>query len=116
MRQSRSRRWMLAACIFIMSLVLTYVHQAEARRGHSSFHVGSHHGRHRHHRFHRHHHHGLRSFFSFRYYGYPYPYRPYYSYAEPYSPGEHRRFPAFRMPAFFHYPGALAKGEEQGAP
>jgi hypothetical protein len=47
------------------------------------------------------------------FYGYPY-YPHYYPYYYPYEPGEHRRFPAFRMPGFFHYPGALGKGEKVG--
>jgi hypothetical protein len=45
---------------------------------------------------------------------YGFPYSPYYypSYYYPYAPGEHRRFPAFRLPGFFHYPGAIGKEEE----
>lgn len=77
---------------------------------------------HRHHsRFHHPHSH---SFFGFGLYGYPYapyypyyydyydPYAPYYYYP-PYAPGEHRRFPAFRLPGFFQYPGAVGKGEDE---
>jgi hypothetical protein len=72
--------------------------------------------------FHRPHSH---AFLGFRFYGYPYyPYYPYYypyyyGYYAPYSPyppyvaGEHRRFPAFRLPDFFQYPGALGKGEAE---
>jgi hypothetical protein len=51
------------------------------------------------------------------FYGYPY-YYPYYPYYYPYygnyTPGDHRRFPAFRLPGSFYYPGAIGKGEEEG--
>jgi hypothetical protein len=54
-----------------------------------------------------------------------YSYRPYYPFFGFYEyddywydypltytvPGEYRRLPAFRMPSFFHYPGALGKDE-----
>ena len=30
--------------------------------------------------------------------------------------GEYLRLPAFRMPSFFHYPGALGKGEDLELP
>jgi hypothetical protein len=49
------------------------------------------------------------------YHGYPFwPYydRPYYyapSYVTPYSPGVHQRFPDFRHPGFFSYPGSLGR-------
>jgi hypothetical protein len=77
--------------------------------------------RHRHH----HHHSHVRSFFGFGlgFYGYPYSpyyypdyysgyYAPYYPY-QPYESGEYRRFPAFKLPGFFQYPGALGKGEAE---
>jgi hypothetical protein len=66
-------------------------------------------------RYYRHYHrqdyHHSRAFLGFQYFGYPYGF-----YADPYAynsyaPGEHRRFPDFRLPAFFGYPGALGKGE-----
>lgn len=55
-----------------------------------------------------------------------YYYRPYYPFFGFYGyddywydypltytvPGEYRRLPAFRMPGFFHYPGALGKDED----
>jgi hypothetical protein len=49
------------------------------------------------------------------FYGYPYPYAYPYPYYGHYAPGEHRRFPAFRLPGFFHYPGAIGKGEAEGS-
>ena len=73
---------------------------------------------------HHHHHHGF-GYLGFNFFGYPYYYSPYYYspyYYGPYygygpyayglyAPGEHRYFPAFRLPGFFHYPGAIGKGE-----
>lgn len=87
---------------------------------HPSVHTDIRHSRFRHHHFrhHHHHHHGHSRFFfglnfyGYPFYGYPYPYYgPYRS--ESYTPGEHRRFPAFHLPGFFHYPGAIGKGEER---
>jgi hypothetical protein len=40
-----------------------------------------------------------------------------YDYPRTYTvPGEYLRLPAFRMPSFFHYPGALGKGEDLELP
>jgi hypothetical protein len=83
------------------------------------------HRQHSHHGHGHHHHHGF-GYLGFHFFGYPYLYSPYYyspyyyspyygygPYAyELYAPGEHRYFPAFRLPGFFHYPGAIGKGEE----
>jgi hypothetical protein len=70
--------------------------------------------RHRHyHHHHRHQHHHSSFFLGLGFYGYPYPYD--YPYYRTYTPGDHRRFPAFRLPGFFHYPGAMGKGEEEGS-
>lgn len=111
MTRPRYYRWMLAACLLAVSLLLGEVGHADAwrRHGHNRFHFGMHYRYHRRYPFH--HHHGFHSFFGLHYY--PYPYHPYSYYVEPYYPGEHRRFPAFRMPAFLHYPGALGKGEKE---
>jgi hypothetical protein len=74
--------------------------------------------RHRHYHHHPRHHYDDSSFFwGLGFYGYPYSYPyPYaYPYYGHYTPGEHRRFPAFRLPGFFHYPGAIGKGEAEGS-
>lgn len=97
-------------------------HLVRYRRGrHRHFHRRRHRHRHFHRR--RHFHRSRSRFFlgfNFRsgfpygpYYSQPY-YRPYNS--RPYSPGVHRRFPAFRHPAFFHHPGSLGKGERAVQP
>lgn len=103
MRQTIRRFGPFILGVLVLVLVVLYTGEAQARRG-------------RHH--HRHHHHRHHFFFGLHYYGYPdgFPYYGYPYYAEPYAgpsyyPEEHRRFPAFRLPAFFHYPGALGKNE-----
>ena len=85
------------ACGWIMATE----ERAMARPGHRGF---------GHRNFHSHFH--SHSFLGFSFYGYPYSryYDSLYYYT--YKPGEHRRFPAFRLPGFFHYPGAVGKGEE----
>lgn len=104
MQQQHTKAFrLLTTVVLALSLVVASAGHVVARRGHFRHrsHVGLRH------------HHGLRYSFGFHYYGYPYwPYLPYYS-PSPYYPGEHRRFPAFRLPAFFHYPGALGKSEEK---
>jgi hypothetical protein len=127
--------WTLAS-VLLLALVASVSlpsHAWGSRRQHG-VHIGKH-QQHRHHRFHpsvrtdirhrhfRHHHHhhhhhghsrhffGL-SFYGYPFYGYPYPYYYPYYYGN-YTPGDHRRFPAFRLPEFFHYPGAIGKGEER---
>jgi len=65
---------------------------------------------HRH--YNRHNDYNSRVFLGFRYFGDPYGFydnRP--DHYGRYAPGEHRRFPDFRLPAFFNFPGALGKGE-----
>ena len=50
------------------------------------------------------------SYLFFGFYGYD---DYWYDYPLTYTvPGEYRRLPAFRMPGFFHYPGALGKDED----
>ena len=53
---------------------------------------------------------------------YPFPYYPFYDYygyydAYPlyqyYTPGVSQSFPAFKLPGFFQYPGAIGKGEDE---
>lgn len=101
--QSVQRVRLLAVGLMVLSLVLALVGSAEAWR--------------------RRHHHGFSHSFGLYFYGAPYygyPYYPYYGYpyyyrspysSHVYSPEEHRRFPTFQLPGFFHYPGALGKGE-----
>ncbi len=95
-RQKTHGFWLLVIGILALGLVLMYAQPVRAGH-HHGFHFGFHH-----HHFYPHY--FPYGFYSYGYYGYPYAYGPYY-------PEEHRRFPAFRLPAFFHYPGALGKGE-----
>ena len=97
MRQRTQGIWSLAAGMLILGIVLAFAAPAAAwSRFHSHTFLGF-------------------SFYGYPYYGYPYygyPYSVYpYSY-NVYSPEEHRRFPTFQLPGFFHYLGALGKGEE----
>lgn len=62
------------------------------------------------------HHHGYYGYYPFwrsHYYGYPYYYGyPFwFDYDEPYVVGGYYWTLNFRLPAFFHYPGAVGKGE-----
>ena len=93
----------LAAGVFAFALLMVFADQAVARRGHRQ------HGFRSGFRFHghRHHHRSYYPFWGFHYYSYPY--WPYYYEAE--NADVYRRFPAFRLPGFFHYPGAIGKGE-----
>jgi hypothetical protein len=86
---------------------------AHPTRPHHLHHRHDRRGRYRYRHYHRHY---PDSFFSFRFhYGYPfwpYAYNLYYygpGYVTPYSPGIHQRFPDFRHPGFFSYPGTLGK-------
>lgn len=92
---------------------LHHRHDGRGRYQYSYRHDGR--GRYRYRHYHRHY---PDSFFSFRFhYGYPfwpYAYNPYYygpGYVTPYSPGMRQRFPDFRHPGFFSYPGTLGKVE-----
>jgi hypothetical protein len=124
-RQAYRNWWVLVATLLVFTAVMIYAEQAEAKRGRSP----RLHRPHRVHRGHRdHRHRRLHYLFGFSYYPFD-PYWPYYDPFWPYWPyypydygpgyyveGEHRRFPAFRMPAFFRYPGAIAKGGEVAGP
>jgi hypothetical protein len=101
MRQKMRGMRLLLVGVLACGWLMAAVEPAMARPGHRGF-------------GHRHFH--SRSFLGFGFYGFPFygfPYSPYYypSYYSPYAPGEHRHFPAFRLPGFFHYPGAIGKGE-----
>lgn len=86
--------------------------RTDFRHRHRHYHRHDRHHRHdRRHDRHRHHHSSV--FLGLGFYGYPYAYN--YPYYGTYTPGDHRRFPAFRLPGFFHYPGAIGKGEEEGS-
>jgi hypothetical protein len=100
-RQPLSKLWVLARGTLLLGLVTFLFMPALAWGGgrQHGVHLG---GPHRHF--------SPRHFFGFHFHSSPFFYRPY-AY-ESYSPGEHRRFPAFRLPGFFHYPGALGKAEE----
>ena len=89
--------------------------RTDFRHRHRHYHRHHRHHHHRRHQRHRHHHSSV--FLGLGFYGYPYAYDyPYYrTYTGTYTPGDHRRFPAFRLPGFFHYPGAIGKGEEEGS-
>ena len=122
-------RWVWAfVSVLMLALVasLTLPSHAWGSRLHHGRHIGKHQHHHRlHHRSrtdfrrrhyhhpHRHHHPHSSFFLGLGFYGYPYPYD--YPYYGTYTPGDHRRFPAFRLPGFFHYPGAMGKGEEEGS-
>jgi hypothetical protein len=96
-RQNTFGLWRRTGLVLALGLILVWTGSVEASRRH----------RHRHH-----HHYHSRFFLGFHSYGYPYGFydnRPY-AYRT-YAPGEHRRFPTFRLPGLFHYPGALGKGE-----
>ena len=135
MRQNTKPLWSLGCSALVLLMVMLCAEDAMASRrsfGRHSLRAPStrfhhrphrHHWRHHHRRHHHRHHHFYRrhypdSFFSFRFrYGYPfwpYYYEPYYyrpGYVTPYSPGVHQRFPDFRHPGFFSYPGSLGKLE-----
>jgi len=96
MRQKMHGMRLLLVGILACGWIMATAERAAARPVHRGF-------GHRH--FHSH------SFLGFGFYGSPYsPYS--YSPYSTYQPGEHRRFPAFRLPGFFYYPGAIGKGEE----
>ena len=100
MRQNMRRIRLLIVGVLACGWLMATVEGAAAR---PAYRGGGH--RHFHHR-HFHHH----AFLGLGFYGYPYI--PYYYPSYPYAPGEHRRFPAFRLPGFFPYLGAIGKGEE----
>jgi hypothetical protein len=127
-RPHLQRLWTLA-CVLLLALVMSVTlpgrawggrSQRDGSGGTSHRHDSHRHGSHHHGSHHRHgsHHHGHyyyrypRPFFGLYFFDYPYPY-PYYGpyYYESYAPGAHQRFPAFRLPEFFYYPGAIGKGE-----
>ena len=126
------RQGWLFVSVLTLALVVSVTLPSHARG--SRRHHGGHIGRHQYpHRFHhssrtdfrhrhyyrhpRHHHNASSLFLGLGFYGYPYPYGYPYDYPSygTYMPGDHRRFPAFRLPGFFHYPGAIGKGEEEGS-
>jgi hypothetical protein len=129
----KMRRVWAFVSVLMLALVasVTLPSHAWGSRLHHGRHIGKH--QHHHHRLHhssrtdfrrrhyhhhhRHHHHHSSFFLGLGFYGYPYPYDyPYdYPYYGTYTPGDHRRFPAFRLPGFFHYPGAMGKGEKEGS-
>ena len=89
--------------------VLAKKRQGHHRRSHAGF------GRHSRHHYHYHRYYWHDPFWRFHYYGYPfwlyyeYPFWPYYE--GPYGYPMRYRFLNFRLPGFFHYPGAIGKGE-----
>jgi len=102
MRQNRLGFWRRTGVLLALGVVLVGAEAGQAAK--RSY---------RHHR--RHHHHHSRIFLGFQYFGYPYGFYADGPYAyNPYAPGEHRRFPDFRLPGLFSYPGALGKGETFG--
>jgi hypothetical protein len=114
-RPHRPRLWPLA-CVLLLALVMSMTWPCRAWGGRPQHGVSggaSHrHGSHRHGSHHRGHYYYRypRPFFGLYFFDYPYPYYgPYYY--EFYTTGAHQRFPAFRLPEFFHYPGAIGKGE-----
>lgn len=123
-RQTRRSWWGFVVALLLGTIVVLCTGPVEAKRGHA-YRSYRHHHIHRSHHSHHHHHHSLHYLFGFS----PFPYDPFWPHWYPYWPyywpyeayggapryyaeGEHRRFPAFRMPAFFRYPGAIAKGED----
>jgi len=120
------RVWTFVSVLMLALVVsITLPSHAWGRRLHHGGHIGKHQHHHRfhhsgrtdfhHRRYHHHRHHDPRSsfFLGLGFYGYPYPYD--YPYYGTYTPGDHRRFPASRLPGFFHYPGAIGKGEDEGS-
>lgn len=77
---------------------------ARGRRGH---HRRSHAGFGWHGGHHYHHYYWHDPFWRFHYYGYPF----WLYYEGPYGYAMRYRFSNFRLPGFFHYPGAIGKGE-----
>ena len=118
-RPHRPRLWPLA-CVLLLALGTSVTLPGRAWGGRpqhgvsggASHRYGSHrhgHGSHRHHHSHGHYRYS-RPFLGLYFFDYPYPYYwPYYY--ESYAPGAHQRFPAFRLPGGFQYPGAIGKGE-----
>jgi hypothetical protein len=116
-RQAYRSWWLPVVSLLVLTTMVMCLAQAEAKPGQARrFHSRGHHP---------HHHHRPHDLFWF--YGYPYdfywpyyyPYWPYYAYGDGpgyYAEGDHRRFPAFRMPAFFRYLGAIAKREDVAEP
>lgn len=98
-RQNGFNFWRHIGMVLVLSIILMYAEASWAARQY-----------HRH--YHRHDGYSSSTFLGFGYFGYPYGWYPYGPYAyNPYATSDHRRFPDFRLPAFFDYPGALGKGE-----
>ena len=102
------RQWINAFAIgaFLWILLIGFADFAAARgrQGHPPrFRYGF--GLHGHHHFHGYS--GYYPFWRFHYYGDPF----WFYYDGPYYPAGYYWAPNFRLPAFFHYPGAIGKGE-----